>query len=181
MIPRHLRGSTKHCPKCGSSRVGYDPTLHHEGYGPGLASCLNCHALWEPFLPSQIWDPDDPLCSFKEPCNNCAFRPGSHEQADTEKWKRTLDSLKCGGVFYCHKGVPIDPDAENGFAYPHRAIVIEVDGKQIEKQVPNARKLRMCRGFLKAWPALMRAFERESKNGTLDVLAIRGDPEGHPQ
>src|SRR5260370_28364593 len=132
---RYLRGSTEQCPKCGSRKVAHDPALLQAGYGPGLAACGNCKTLWEPYDRVQIWDKTDPHCSFKEPCNNCAFRPGSPEQADPEKWKVLLDQLKCGGQFFCHKGVPIDPDAENGFAYPTRVLVVDgVEGvPRIEK------------------------------------------------
>lgn len=62
------------------------------------------------------------------------------EQADTEEWKKTIASLKAGGGFYCHKGVPIDPSNENGFAYPE-------DGR-------NPRKMRLCRGYLNMWGTL---------------------------
>ena len=175
MIPRHLRGSTLYCPKCGSSKLTHDPAARHEGYGPGLATCRNCKAIWEPFEPSQIWDATDPHCSFKEPCNNCAFRPGSPEQADPEKWKHLLDQLKCGATFNCHKGVPIDPDAENGYAYPTRTLVVDIPGvPRTEKLVGDQKKLRLCRGYLNALRGLHRAFERESKSGKLDVLSIMG-------
>lgn len=175
MIPRHLRGSTLHCPKCGSRKVAHDPKLTFKGHGPGIATCINCKAIWEPFDPAQIWDPSDPHCSFKEPCNNCAFRPGSPEQADTEKWKHLLDQLKCGGSFYCHKGVPIEPDAEHGFAYPSKTISLNVDGKPIEKNVGDVKKLRLCRGYLNAMMALHRAYEREVKSGKLNPLEVVGD------
>lgn len=140
---RHLRGSTQKCPKCGSGKVAYDPELRHAGYGPGIAVCQNCKVLWEPFAPEQIWDTSDPLCSFKDPCNNCAFRPGSSEQKDRAEWKRMIASLKKGGGFYCHKGVPITSEAEHGFAYPR-------EGK-------DASKLRPCRGYLNALGGLWKA------------------------
>ena len=175
---RYLRGSTQQCPRCGSRKVACDPTLRQDGYGPGLALCLNCKTLWEPFDPAQVWDKTAPHCSFREPCNNCAFRPGSPEQADPEKWKLLLDQLKCGGQFFCHKGVPIDADAEHGFAYPTRVLVVDgIEGvPRTEKRVSDSKKLRLCRGYLNAVAALHRAFERESKSGKLDVLSIVGDP-----
>lgn len=177
MTPRYLRGSTKHCPKCASRRAAFDPYLKVQGYGPGIAICLNCDALWEPFDPEQIWDRSDPHCSFKEPCNNCAFRPGSPEQADPAKWRALVDQLKCGAQFYCHKGVPIEADAAHGFAYPERKIVVHLgDESAFETAVPDRKKLRLCRGYLNALAALHRAFERESKSGKLDVLGICGDP-----
>lgn len=135
---RHLRGSTEQCPKCGSRKVGFDPDLSHAGYGPGIAACQNCKSVWEPFAPEAIWDKDDPYCSFKQPCNNCAFRKGSPEQSDPAEWAKIMENVEHFGGFFCHKGVPIEPDAEHGFAYPHK------DGE------PDRRRLRYCRGFLNA-------------------------------
>lgn len=175
--PRCLRGSTKVCPKCASSKVGYDPLLRLNGYGPGLACCMNCKTLWEPFEPEQIWDTRDPVCSFKEPCNNCAFRPGSPEQSDLVKWRALVDKLKCGGSFYCHKGVPIESEAEHGFAYPSKTITVVVNGQALARQASDPKKLRLCRGYLNALRGLHRAFEKESKSGKLDVLSIVGDSE----
>lgn len=163
---RYLRGSTKQCPKCGSRSVAHDSKLAFRGYGPGLARCANCRTLWEPFEPDQIWDTSDPHCSFKEPCNNCAFRPGSDEQKDRQKWKRLIDSLKCGSSFYCHKGVPIEAGAEHGFAYPERVVAVEIDGKSVETKLPDVKKLRICRGYLNALPGLHKAFVRESRSGS---------------
>jgi hypothetical protein len=136
MKPRYLHGSTECCPKCASSKIAYDPTIKLRGYGPGLAVCLNCETMWEPFDSAQIWDKADPHCSFKEPCNNCAFRPGSPEQADPEKWKTLLDQLKCGGHFYCHKGVPIEAGAEHGFAYPATTVSVEINGEKRRRHGP---------------------------------------------
>lgn len=172
--PRHLRGSTKHCPKCASSSIAFDPLLTFQGYGPGLAVCLNCKALWEPFDPAQIWDPSEPHCSFKESCNNCAFRTGSPEQRNPAKWRALVDQLKCGASFYCHKGVPIETDAEHGFAYPEKTISVKLGDEIVAAKAHDRSKLRLCRGYLNALGALHRAFEKESKSGKLDVLAIAG-------
>lgn len=139
---RYLRGSTLQCPKCASRAVFVAADMEFEGYGPGIATCKNCKAIWEPFDPAQIWDTTDPVCSFKEACNNCAFRPGSNEQADREKWIAMLQSLRQGASFYCHKGVPIEPGAEHGFAYPK-----------------NREKLRICRGYLNALTGLRKRIE----------------------
>ncbi|WP_017182240.1 hypothetical protein [Sphingobium xenophagum] len=130
------------CPRCASRRtVDIDAPSPKGFYSRIIRGCVNCKTLWEPFDPAEAIDPEDRLASFKEPCNNCAFRPGSPEQADTEEWKNTVASLKAGGRFYCHKGVPIDPANANGFAYPE-------DGK-------NPRKMRLCRGYLKMWGAMI--------------------------
>lgn len=146
---RHLRGSIKHCPKCASSAIAYDPNKRVKGYGPGLALCLNCKTLYEPFLPEQLWDPSEPMSSFKDPCNNCAFRPGSPEQKDPIKWRGLIDELKEGHSFYCHKGVPIDADAEHGFAYPQKRVPVELgDVLKTTVLVQDRSKLRLCRGYL---------------------------------
>ena len=137
MTERYLRGSIQQCPKCGSRRVNVDMALSFKGYGPGLAACPNCRTLWEPFNPADIWDRTDPHCSFREPCNNCAFRSGSDEQRDRERWLEIIAGLKQGASFYCHKGVPISATSEHGFAYPS-----------------NRQKLRVCRGYLKALPRI---------------------------
>lgn len=148
MKPRDIKGSIHRCPKCGSRKVIFAPDLACKGYGPGLASCANCKALWEPFDPNDQFTLDEPLASFKEPCNNCAFRPGSHEQANVEKWKETMASLKAGGSFYCHKGVPIEAGAEHGFAYPEKIdpAATKMAGQAIK--VSDRGKMRICRGYL---------------------------------
>ena len=102
------------------------------------AACPNCKTVWEPFEPDQIWDKSDPNCSFKQPCNNCAFRKGSPERNDPHRWAELEDAFESGAAFYCHKGVPIKPDAPNGFAYPERG------GK------PDQKRLRLCRRYLNA-------------------------------
>jgi hypothetical protein len=152
-VPLAPRGSSQRCPKCGSHHVVHDPNLKFKGYGPGLAFCRNCECLWEPLDPAKLLDADDPQCSsFTEPCNNCAFRPGSPEQSDPEKWKSLIENLRHeDGRFYCHKGVPIESEAEHGYAYPTRTITIDVEGvPRTAKVVSDVRKLRLCRGYLMA-------------------------------
>jgi len=128
------------CPRCASRRTrDVDAPSPGGFYTRVIRGCVNCQTVWEPFDPADTIDPSDRLASFREPCNNCAFRPGSPEQKDVEEWKKTIASLKAGGGFYCHKGVPIDISNENGFAYPE-------DGK-------NRRKMRLCRGYLKMFGA----------------------------
>jgi|GEM_PF-2292142 len=157
--PRHLRGSTLHCPKCASSKIAYDPALRFKGFGPGLGTCQNCKTLYEPFLPEHLWDTGDPHGSFKDPCNNCALRPGSPEKADPAKWRELIGELKQGQAFYCHKGTPIEPDAEHGFAYPQKTVSIELGDLKTETTVSDRSKLRLCRGFLNAVGKLHRGLE----------------------
>lgn len=140
--PAIMKGAGQ-CPRCASRKVTrVDAEM--EGvkfYGRVVEVCVNCQAIWEPFDPAQLLDADAPRTScFREPCDNCAFRPGSHEQQNVEEWKKTMASLKAGGSFYCHKGVPINPRSENGFDYP-----LGPDGKALQ------RKMRLCRGFLRMW------------------------------
>lgn len=132
------------CPRCGHDKVARAEVKKGTfgGYGPVIAVCQACKCLWEPVHHDLIWDPDDPLCSFSQPCDNCAFRPGSTEQRDKATWEKVKENIRQSGGFYCHKGVPIEPGAEHGFAYPHDAT-----GK------PEFQKLRTCRGWLNAWSA----------------------------
>lgn len=108
-------------------------------YARELAVCGGCGVAWEPIPEDQVWDRSDPHCSLREPCSNCAFRPGSPEQANPEEWKKLIASLRGGASFYCHKGVPLEPGGEEGFAYPKDAA-----GK------PIIAKQRLCRGYLNA-------------------------------
>lgn len=116
--------------------------------------CKNCATAWEFFEPADLLDEGVRLSSFKEPCENCAFRPGSPEQQDPAKWKELLATLDLHpetgwprGQFFCHKGVPLDPQrtspSDSGFAYPYK------NGKF------DTRKNRPCRGFLRMMRGLM--------------------------
>lgn len=126
------------CPRCASRKhrdVSHDVTNF---YAAVIRVCGNCATAWEPFDEAEIWDKSDPACSFRHPCNNCAFRKGSPEQGAPEKWRSLIDQLGWwDGSFYCHKGVPIEPKSDDGFAYPKGR-----DGK------PDVKKLRLCRGYL---------------------------------
>lgn len=131
------------CPKCASRRWADTAQPVTAFYAGIIRVCGNCRTAWEPFDPADTIDPTTPNESFREPCGNCAFRPGSPEQADVVEWKRTIASLKAGGSFYCHKGVPITPSEGHGFAYPN-------GGR-------NRTKLRLCRGYLNMLPAIWKA------------------------
>ena len=79
------------------------------------AFCRGCRAMWEPINPAILCDPDDPDSGLTRPCDNCAFRKGSPERLDPQKWEKLMMDIHRGGaVFYCHKGVPMavdnDPD-----------------------------------------------------------------------
>jgi len=153
--PEVAPGSGK-CPRCGSCAVRRVENLPMQKFGAFYATTLElcrnpaCHAAWEPFDVAQLLDPDEPKTScFIEPCDNCAFRPGSVEQRDPERWRDLMTNLGADGAgFYCHKGVPLDPAGEHGFAYP------EV------KSGRDLRKLRRCRGWLSM---LGRRWDKERK------------------
>jgi len=126
-------GGPGRCPTCLSTKVMMtDMPADLEFYGRRVAFC-KCGAAWEPIDESQIWDRSDPYCSGGVPCDNCAFRSGSPERQDSGKWNDMMSKLKSGSQFFCHKGVPIAPKTENGFAYPS-----------------DRAKLRLCRGYLNA-------------------------------
>jgi hypothetical protein len=162
------------CPKC-ASRKWLDADQAITGfYARTLRVCGNCRTAWEPFEEADLLDAGERYSSFKEPCNNCAFRPGSNEQQDLAKWKELIDKLKCGGRFYCHKGIPVDihhtSPTDSGFCYPTRTVTTKLEGRAISQDLPDAKRLRLCRGFLRAWGKLMEAAQREAKAGTLNPL-----------
>lgn len=138
MVETVMKGAGQ-CPRCASRSVRRmtmtDPRWV-AFYAPEVEMCMNCKAVWEPLDAAEIWDKSDPFCSFRDPCQNCAFRPGSPEQSDPARWRELMNGLKAGASFNCHKGVPIDPASEHGFLYPHR------NGQ------PVRDKLRSCRGWL---------------------------------
>jgi hypothetical protein len=136
---RALRGSTKCCPKCASTRLAYNPALCD------VAECANCGTRWEPFDPAQLVA-DDPLGALKECCNTCAFRPGDYDgpgaaERTPEAWRATVARMQAGMTFHCHKGLPISGDE---YVYP-----------------ADTTKVRLCRGYVDAFPALFRNFIRD--------------------
>jgi hypothetical protein len=166
MEPWAMKGADQ-CPKCGSRRwadVSQDVTKF---YAAVLRVCGNCGCAWEPFDEADLLDEGQWFSSFKEPCNNCAFRPGSNEQADRERWTKMLADLeRAGSQFFCHKGVPLDlnhaTESDSGFAYPYR------DGKA------QVHKMRLCRGYLRMRRVqLDRAFDAYEAIG--EALGCRAD------
>lgn len=147
-LRRAERGTARRCPKCGCTKVATADVSAkdqlrmgiEQAYGPRLSSCSACKTLWEPLPDGCHLDDDGSAFALSEPCDNCAFRKGSPEQQSHEKWQETLQGLRSGGKFYCHKGVPIESGSKHGFAYPTLT-----DG------VLNQKKARLCRGFLNAW------------------------------
>ena len=146
----------KRCPvkKCGSTRN------HRHGAGSRLAKkiaqawgnkhacpidqCKDCGNFWEP-LPD-----DDPGDLFRddvvrEPCDNCAYRVGSNESRDPERWRELVELAERAAEmpmfaagrpwFCCHKGVPIK--ISKG--------AIEFDFAAVDVQPIH----RTCAGFLR--------------------------------
>lgn len=135
------------CPRCGSlARIEFrqlprppqrpdpDPALHYV--------CVDCSTIWETFDAAKLADPHDRLSPFKTLCDNCAFRRGSPERGDVEKWEALMERLWLwDGIFYCHKGTPVSTDPHDGQSHVHPCAV---DGK------PDTKQMRPCAGWLMA-------------------------------
>ena len=168
------------CPGCSSKnvrRITIDemPERLRESFACELEACMNCRAVWEAFPADGYFE--DEVCA--EPCDNCAFRPGSPEQRDPEKWKSLIASLKPDetgmftGRFYCHKGVPIDLSAGPGnFLFPQKPV--KVDGEVLLNPATgepvltyDIARLRTCSGFLRMfWQRLAKQeATKEHANG----------------
>lgn len=126
------------CPRCKSIRVETTalPSTGMSHRPTKYALCKECATVWEAY-------PDD-WCEDvvgAEPCDNCAFRPGSPEQANPAKWKHLIGILRSGGEFRCHKGSPIlglDPGKPRE---QEREIEFDKDWVQ--------RHGRKCAGFMR--------------------------------
>jgi len=121
------------CPVCRSRRtaVATGPAMALSAIPTLYGVCADCSAVWEAFPPD--WKHD--VCEA-EPCDNCAFRPGAPEHADTAEWRAMLADLKQGREFRCHKGGPIKLDLDAGTA--------EFDAQWV------TRHGRICAGFHRA-------------------------------
>lgn len=162
------RWRDERCPACRSSRLHTLPAAGLRPFGVEVdwQGCLDCAAVWEPFPSVYV---RDPVCA--EPCDNCAFRPGSPEQADPARWRELIDSMKPGpdgyftGRFYCHKGVPIDMTKGPGnFLFPQKSITM--DGEPLRNPdgtivtTEDVSKMRTCSGFLRMFWSRLRKQDR---------------------
>lgn len=160
------------CPACSSHDVR---RVDHRGMPAELArhftcdlgACLDCRAIWEAFPAAGYFE--DPVCA--EPCDNCAFRPGSPEQADRDGWRSLIDSLSPGddgwfqSQFYCHKGVPIDMERGPGnFVFPERPVMM--DGSPVLEpstgkpaMTYDLGRMRTCSGFLRMFWRLREKYD----------------------
>lgn len=142
------------CPACGSRviiEIAQQDMAHRYDFDIGCdwQGCSSCKAVWEAFPASYV---RDPVCA--EPCDNCAFRPNSPEQQDSETWRAMLEKLKPDPAtgwfterFFCHKGVPIDLTLGPGnFRFPQKSLTLE-DGT--ETVVYDQARMRTCSGFLR--------------------------------
>lgn len=166
------------CPRCGSRKTADVSVAGVEQafYAATLRVCSNCGAAWEPFDEADLLDAGARYSSFREPCSNCAFRKGSPEQSDPQRWAELMESLGwTGGRFYCHKGVPIDIKSEDGFAYPVKRQYPKKPAKISEDlagpyeatvDVPDTKRLRLCRGFLNWLNSAARAGEARGGDGS---------------
>ena len=133
------------CPRCGSSHTASfivrDAGVH--------AGCLDCNTLWEPFDPAELIDPDDPYSSFRDMCENCAFRPGSPERENKGDWDAMIADLRIRGrPFMCHKGTPISFEEGQSHDHPRNP-----DGSH------DISRMRFCRGYLQLWGRDIRNME----------------------
>jgi hypothetical protein len=167
------RPRDERCPACGGKRLAMilrEQLTTFEAKSD-YQCCLDCRALWEPFPASYARDP-----VAAEPCDNCAFRPGSPEQQDPEAWKQLMVSLKPGGDeygwldsgrFYCHKGVPIDQEKGPGnFLFPKTPLMMDgepvLNGDGTPKMIEDIKRMRVCSGFLRMVWAYRAKAEKEA-------------------
>jgi hypothetical protein len=122
----------RRCPRCKSTRIEHKRLMGTSHVETDYDMCLNCATCWEAY--PENWCED---VVGAEPCDNCAFRPGSPEQADPEEWKKLVALLKAGREFRCHKGSPI-----LGLA-PGSDSKVEFDADWVQKHG------RTCAGFMR--------------------------------
>lgn len=91
------------CPNCKSIGIERKTLPGINGLMTDYDMCRECATVWEAYPIN--WCED---VVGAEPCDNCAFRPGSPEQSDPAAWKELVAKLRSGNEFKCHKGAPIE-------------------------------------------------------------------------
>lgn len=133
----------KKCPKCNSGNIVRRQKHPQRPDGTFYDACRDCMAIWESIPAGEQYKRDGEMMPFHEPCDNCAFRPGSPESQDKAEWRKLIEKLRSGGQFFCHKGVPLETVGTGSlasFEFPKRA-----DGEW------DRERMRTCRGYLNAW------------------------------
>ena len=126
------------CPRCGNGGDGVF-TLRIRSEAPH-SFCRKCETMWESFKVEDLLVPENEYSCFAKPCDNCAFRKGSQEREDPEKWEHLMQDIHLGGaMFYCHKGIPL-ADSNN----PHESHV----QPRREDGSLDKDKMRVCSGWL---------------------------------
>jgi hypothetical protein len=150
------------CPRCKSIRISRTalPATALSNRPTDYDLCRDCGTVWEAY-------PDDWCTDVvgAEPCDNCAFRPGSPEQEDAAHWRWLIGLLRAGGQFRCHKGAPID-GLEKG--------EVQFDADWVGKHG------RSCAGFMRmVWAMREKGEDWLAKHGEF-VGAPGFDCEGPP-
>lgn len=117
-------------------------------------------AIWESIPDGEQYTRDGEMLRFHEPCDNCAFRPGSPESQDKAEWRKLMEKLRAGGQFFCHKGVPLVTVGEGSKA--------EFDFPKLPNGEWDREHMRLCAGYCKAWGAWMR-----QKYGTPETVEAK--------
>jgi hypothetical protein len=133
----------KKCPSCRSANIARHQRHPEKPDGTFYDACRDCMAIWESIPQGEQYKRDGELMAFHEPCDNCAFRPGSPESHDKAEWRKLMDKLRAGGSFLCHKGVPIKSVGEGSRA--------DFDFQCDASGLPAPERSRLCRGYLNAW------------------------------
>lgn len=122
------------CPRCNGAGVVETKLPAGATTTEPIDLCLACGALWEREV-----RPEPEL----EHCDNCAFRPGSPEQQDPERWATIVEeTVRGNGMFLCHKRVPMTIRGPE-----------HVEGAGLEYQFREQGQIRYgsrCHGWAKA-------------------------------
>lgn len=146
--------------------------------GSDFDVCMSCRKIWERLPAGEPYTRDGEQLAFKKPCDNCAFRRGSAERADVDRWNNMLLELSQGGHFYCHKGVPLassleaivaDPELRHAFDFPLKPGVVTFGGVKHTYKDYDRDAMRLCRGFLASiWGPQFSKFKKDAIHGKVE-------------